>query len=408
MANGYPNKPGNSLAPRGQGGGAVNGFDDRGVKFTSFINGSAVKKLLTQSLGGPQQAAQVTSTLISQVSANEKLQQCQPMTILSAALRGEIGMGLSLVLGDYAIIPYGDQAQFQLQVNGLKRMCINSGAYEDINCFDVRDGEFAGRDPVTRAPIFKWLDDEEREQLPIIGYYAFFKLNAKYNGLTRQIYWTHDKILRHADRYSKAFSLSIWQRMMNGETGGTDERGYKWTAAGKRAGSPWYGEPTDEAHKKMCMKTVLKQLLADGFAPKSTTIQTYMNADEAMDKSGEAVYYGDEFDRMAEGAAMTAARESLNAAQTQGAPAMPPAPENPAQGNVAAPVASPAPPAPPAEQTAPAKRGRPAKAGAAQAPAPAPMPAPEQPPFTMSDFPEFQGGSVPADDPFAGLTGGDY
>ena len=40
-------------------------YDDSGKKFTQFINGNAIKNLLTQSLGGPMQAAQVTSTLIS-------------------------------------------------------------------------------------------------------------------------------------------------------------------------------------------------------------------------------------------------------------------------------------------------------------------------------------------------------
>ena len=40
-------------------------YDDSGKKFTQFINGNALKNLLTQSLGGPMQAAQVTSTLIS-------------------------------------------------------------------------------------------------------------------------------------------------------------------------------------------------------------------------------------------------------------------------------------------------------------------------------------------------------
>lgn len=282
---------------------AVNDFDDRGKKFTTFVNSNAIKNLLSQSLGGPQAAAQVTATLISQVSANPKLQQCQPMTILAAALRGEIGMGLSLVMGDYAIIPYKDQAQFQLQVNGLKRLCMNSNAYKKINCFDVREGEFKGRDPMTREPIFEWKDDEEREQLPIIGYYAFYILNDAYNGFTSTVYWPYEKILNHADRYSKAFDRNTYKNLLDGKITG-------WDAEKLRRGSPWYDEPTGEAHMKMCKKTVFKQLLGDGLAPKSAALAQAIASDDAMEQSGEATYYGDEFDRMAKEAALAVAKET--------------------------------------------------------------------------------------------------
>lgn len=296
-------QPRNQIAQRPQQQQIVNDFDDRGKKFTTFINGQAIKNLLSQSLGGPQAAAQVTSTLISQVSANPKLQQCQPMTILAAALRGEVGMGLSLVLGDYAIIPYKDQASFQLQVNGLKRLCLNSKAYAKIDCFDVREGEFKGRDRVTREPIIEWIeDDDEREQLPIVGYYAFYQLNSQYNGFTSTIYWTRDKILRHADRYSKAFSIEKYNALMEGKITG-------WDAEKLRNGSPWYGQPDEEAHMKMCKKTILKQLLSDGFAPKSTTIQQMIEADNAEERDDAPVIYGDQFDAMAQEAALAAARE---------------------------------------------------------------------------------------------------
>ena len=292
--------PKNQIVQRGQG--SVADFDDRGKKFTTFINGQAIKNLLTQSLGGPQAAAQVTSTLISQVSQNTNLQKCQPMTILAAALRGEVGMGLSLALGDYAIIPYGDQATFQLQVNGLKRLALNSKAYAKIDCFDVREGEFIGRDPTTREPIIRWIEDEEeREQLPIVGYYAFYKLNEQYNGFTSCLYWSYEKILRHARKYSKAVDWGKFDRLRSGEITGRD-------ADYLRRGSPWYGDPTEESHMKMCKKTMIKQLLGDGFAPKSTTLANAILADNAEEAGGEPVVYADEFDAMAREAALLQAR----------------------------------------------------------------------------------------------------
>lgn len=319
-------KPQNQIVRRPQN--AVADFDDRGKKFTTFINGNAIKNLLTQSLGGPQQAAQLTSTLIAVVQANEKLQKAPPMQILAGALRGEIGMGLSLILGDYSIIPYENRrdgsvtAQFQLQVNGIKRMCIASGAYEKINCYDVREGEFKGYDPDTWEPVVvRNPNDEEREQLPIVGYYAFYRLSKSFNLFTSKIYWPYEKILRHADRYSKAFDLEIWKAIQSGATSGTDKWGKTWYADRKREGSPWYGDPTEESHMKMCRKTVLKQLLSDGFAPKSTLIQQAIMADNAEESDGEPVTYADEFDQMAREAALELARDSGETVEPEKIPA---------------------------------------------------------------------------------------
>lgn len=369
----------NAITRRPQNSAAVNDFDDRGKKFTTFINSNAIKNLLTTSLGGPQAAAQVTSTLIAQVSANPKLQQCQPMTILAAALRGEVGMGLSLVLGDYAIVPYGDQASFQLQVNGLKRLCLNSKAYAKINCFDVREGEFKGRDPMTREPVIQWIEDDDiREQLPIVGYYAFYILNGDYNGFSASIYWTHDKIMGHADRYSKAFSLDKYKALLAGSV-------QDWEAKKLRAGSPWYDEPNAEPHMKMCAKTVIKQLLGDGFAPKSTVLQNALTADNADEQNGEPVIYADEFDRMAREAALEAAREPVAKELPQSRESIPEAP---------APVKTPS----RASQSVP--KNAPANAGSGRAAAKASEKAPIPMDNGMVDFPDFDmttGGELPFD-----------
>lgn len=345
--------PRNQIVQRPQG--AVSDFDDRGKKFTTFINGNAIKNLLTQSLGGPQAAAQVTSTLISQVSQNEKLQKCQPMTILAAALRGEIGMGLSLALGDYAIIPYNDVASFQLQVNGLKRLALNSKAYAKIDVFDVRDGEFRGRDPVTREPVIEWIEDEdEREQLPIVGYYAYYRLNEQYNGFTSTLYWSYEKIMKHARRYSKAVDWNKFDLLREGKITGREA---DWL----RRGSPWYGDPTEESHMKMCKKTMIKQLLGDGFAPKSTTLVSAIAADNAEEQDGAPVVYADEFDAMAREAALAQARVE----------AQEPAEQTPA--------AQPE----PAPQDTPKKRGRPQKE--VPHPVPASQSAGEQVTFVSDD-----------------------
>jgi recombination protein RecT len=243
--------------------------------FSSVISGQAMQAMLNKSLADPRRVASFTSTLISTVSASRKLQQCDPNTIIAAALRGE-GMGLSVVLGQYSIVPYKTTANFQLSYKGLAQLAIRSGEYADIDVFDVRENEFKGYDR-NRRPVIEWCEDEEaREKSPISGYYGYYELR---NGFKKSVYWTHKKILMHANRYSSAFNLEQYEKLQKGELSDSDA----WSL---RNGSPWYDMPDSEAHMKMCKKTVLKQLLGDGFAPMSIDMRTAMSEDDASEQGG--------------------------------------------------------------------------------------------------------------------------
>ena len=250
-------------------------------KLSALYLGDGAVKLVKAALGDEKAARRVLTTVLTVVQKNPKLQECSMQSVLNAALDGEVSKNLSLANGEYAIVPYKGTATMQLMVNGIKKMAIRSRAYVDIDCYDVREGEFKGYDKRTRRPVIDWIDDtEQREELPIVGYYAFYELNEDYNHFFKALYWTHTQILRHADRYSKAFSLETWKQLMAGEIKG-------WDAERLRNGSSWYGEPDDMAHMKMCKKTVLKQLLNDGFAPKE--IELVLRQDDAEEQSGEPV-----------------------------------------------------------------------------------------------------------------------
>lgn len=254
--------------------------------FSNIINQPAIRSMIEKSVGSKTDAARVVSTLISVVNATPKLQNCQAGTIISAALRGEVGMGLSVALGHYAIVPYGTVASFQLQAKGLKQLAIRSGKYSDIGFFEVRKGEYKGRDPLTRKPIFDWIEDEdERLDLPIVGYYGFYKLGEEDNNFFQCIYWTHEQVLKHADRYSKAFSIKKYKDLCAGKLS-------KEEAAKLAAGSPWYALPDSVPHQKMCMKTIALQLLNDGLAP--LQIHQAVNAEIEQDRTGEPVIHADD------------------------------------------------------------------------------------------------------------------
>ena len=253
---------------------ATNSFVPAEKKTVSqYIMQKDVGNIINKALGTPARAASFVSTIISVCDASPKLQMCTPNSILSAALRGE-GMNLSLALGHYGIVPYGTKAQFQIMAKGLAQMAIRTGKYLDFDVFDVREGEYLGRAPRTRQPIINWIEDENiRDSLPLMGFYAYYELKS---GFFKSMYWTWERILNHANRYSKAFSLEKYRKLLAGELPESE-------LTKLREGSPWYDEPLSEAHQKMCKKTMLIQLLNDGKAPLSTELHEIILEDARIE-----------------------------------------------------------------------------------------------------------------------------
>ena len=269
--------------------------------FSAFISGKTMQSTIQTALGTPARAASFTSNLISVRSATPQLQNCGMDSIVTAALMGE-SMNLSLPLGQYAIVPYGDKARFQITAKGLAQMAMRTNEYVDIDVLDVREGEYIGRNQRTRQPLFQWVeDDDQRESLPLSGFYAFFELK---NGFFKSLYWTYEKILRHADRYSKAFNYEKYKALLNGDLSPKESEKL-------RNGTPWYDVPDSEAHQKMCKKTLLIQLLNSGFAPMSSEMISAIHADTEPDS--ESV--GDWFDNPSNSSS-TASDTSSNSAST--------------------------------------------------------------------------------------------
>ena len=377
----------NSIAPRNQGGGRV--IDPAGMKPTQFFTSLAVRRLLEDTFSGnKQKAAIVTSTMLSIVGSSRELQNCDPMEIFANVLRYEVLMGLSWPR-DYAVISYGGRPQFQMQYQGVCTMALATNAYADADCFEVREGEFKGYDPRKRQPIFEWIaDEEERQKRRVAGYYAWAELK---DGRFKSKYMTRNEILRHADRYSKAFKngggLDAYRKM---------EASGNWPT-GK---SPWFGPADDLAHVKMCKKTVIMQLFKDPMLPRSNGVMiNAIEADEIQDRTGETTTYADEFDRLAREAALSAAKETP-VAQIEAPPtSITFQTENAAHGVVEAekPIPEPVPAQTDAPAAEPKRRGRQArKTEEPAAPHPAPAPVPEQP--TMMDFPDMRGDPFPEDD----------
>lgn len=225
--------------------------------FSLAIQGDMFKNLINNTLGDPKRAARFTAAITSAVAVNPALQECEASTILSAGLLGEsLGLSPSPQLGQYYIIPFNKKnrngdvistvATFQLGAKGYKQLAMRSGQYLDIDCIEIRDGEYKGRDKATGKHKFEFVEDDEvRESKPIIGYLAYFEL---LNGFKKQLYWSVSKMEKHANSYSQAFNLKKYHELQEGKIPKSELWKYS---------SYWY-----KNFNEMAEKTMIKQLIS--------------------------------------------------------------------------------------------------------------------------------------------------
>ncbi len=248
-------------------------------KFSVAINTTAYQTLIRNTLGDPERAKRFVGAITSAVAVNPELQKCDAGTILAGALLGEsLNLSPSPQLGQYYLIPFdckirGDdgkilyqkdengqnikddkgkwipvtekRAQFCLGYKGYIQLALRSGQYKALNVVAVKEGELISWNQFTEELKCVWNETESREQLKTIGYAARFEY---LNGFTKTIYWTKDKMLDHADKFSPAFSSEAMKRIENGQV--PDSEMWKYS-------SFWY-----KNFDEMAMKTLLRQLIA--------------------------------------------------------------------------------------------------------------------------------------------------
>ena len=233
-------------------------------RFNACISSDATQQYLQQVLR--EKKSSFTNNIIAVVSNNAALQECQPMSLIYAGIKATaLDLPLDPNLGFAYIIPYKNtkkgvsEAQFQIGYKGFIQLAIRSGQFLLINVTDIRDGELKGEDLLTGEMSFQRVAD--REQKPVIGYVAYFKLT---NGFSKTLYMTVGEVKQHAGRYSQTYSSKL-DYIRNSS---------KWT--------------TD--FEAMAKKTVLKLLLSK-YAPLSIEMQTAIQNDQAViDDQGEAQY----------------------------------------------------------------------------------------------------------------------
>jgi len=238
--------------------------------FSAFLTQDAIKHKINQMVGGKDGQRFITS-MISAVSVNPALSECDFGTILSAAMLGEsLKLSPSPQLGQYYMVPFNDKkrgmkvAQFVLGYKGYIQLAIRSGYYRKINALAIKEGELVNFDPLEEVIEAAIIDDEEaRETAPTVGYYAMFEYS---NGFKKAMYWSKRKMMIHADKFSPAFNAAKYDDLMAGKIPAADQWKYS---------SFWYKDFDD-----MALKTMLRQIISR-WGIMSIELQTAFERDEA-------------------------------------------------------------------------------------------------------------------------------
>lgn len=247
-------------------------------KFSDFISSKAAQQLMNQAIPDAASKARFVGSIVAAVASTPALQECSSASILAAGLRGE-GEGLILGIG-YYIVPYKPTAVFIRSYKGLIQLALSGGDVADMDCVEVREGEYVGRNKRTKRPEFDFSvyeTDEEAEKHPIVGYYAYCE---KKDGYFRGEYMSVGAVMDHAETYApKNFSREKYYRLMSGEMS-------KEEADRLRESSAYYKNPD-----AMFKKTVLRKLLNSGYVTlaASTRVNQAMEEDDSSEEVMDAI-----------------------------------------------------------------------------------------------------------------------
>jgi recombination protein RecT len=138
-------------------------------------------------------------------SGNERLAACNKNSFVAALITcAQFGLEPNTPLGQCYIIPYGDQATFQLGYAGLLDLAYRTGQYKSIYAREVyKDDEFK----VTYG-LYEDLVHIPSEDGPADGelpthIYAVYHLK---NGGYAFECWSWTKIIKHAKKFSKSYT----------------------------------------------------------------------------------------------------------------------------------------------------------------------------------------------------------
>ena len=220
-----------------------------------FLSSPVIQKNIESVVGERKQ--QFITSVASLVNSSEALQRVDRKSLFAACLvAASLDLPINPNLGFAYIIPYKDQAQFQMGYKGFIQLAMRSGQFQTLNVTDVREGEIVANNRLSGEIEFTWLDD--RDDLAVVGYVAYMRLT---NGFEKSLYMTTEELNKHGMKFSQSMKkgFGLWKDDFN----------------------------------SMAKKTVIKMLLSK-YAPMTTQMQTATLADQAVIEDDKYKYLDNE------------------------------------------------------------------------------------------------------------------
>lgn len=165
-----------------------------------FWNSDSMKKQLAALTGSELKGKQFATALL-QITATNNLAECDPKSVYMAATHAAtLNLSVQPMLGHCYFIPFRNKqgksdVQFILGYKGMIQLCLRTGEYERINAQIIYKGENPKWDKINETLTLNGVEGGE-----IAGFYAHLKLK---NGFFKAEYWSIDRILAHAKRFTK-------------------------------------------------------------------------------------------------------------------------------------------------------------------------------------------------------------
>lgn len=263
-------------------------------KFSVALKSDAYQNLINSTLREPKRAANFIANISTVVATNPALQECDAATILSAGLVAEtLQLSMNQSLGHCYLVPFNDNknnrkvAQFQLGYKGYLQLAMRSGNYKKINVLPIKEGELISYDPLEEEIKVNISDSFDRENKKTIGYYAMFEY---LNGFKKSIYWSFEKMMAHADKYSQAFSAKETTKIIKDKqyklVSYVDYRDGKYNKKDEWLYSSFWYKSFDD----MAMKTMLRQLISKWGIMSIEMQKAYFDDMGVIDEKGNVEY----------------------------------------------------------------------------------------------------------------------
>lgn len=221
-----------------------------------LLDKDSVKKRINEIMG--RRGPQFSAALVQLTKQNFMLQKCRPETVVGAALTAAaLDLPIDPNLGQAHVVPYGQDAQFQMGYKGFIQLAQRSGQMLRMNDVVIPKGALVGWNPLTEELVVDFDREEVDWNADPAGYAFYFKTVS---GFEKTVFWSYDRVLAHAKRFSKSFN---------------------------KGSSPWQSD-----FDAMALKSVIKYAL-NRYGPLSVEVQRLAGRDQGVIDIDDNVKYPD-------------------------------------------------------------------------------------------------------------------